>query len=389
MTGPLPSFRLLLAGVAILFASPRVLADFHQADLRQEFDAAKCKDAIRCLDFIDRNLPAEDRTNNAVTSDLVRDNIDFALRARAEFSWCRQLPKSIFLNDVLPYAVADEARDPWRREFFEKFSPVVKNCNDAADAVRAIQQHIVAITGVNYNTRRRAPNQSPRESMASGMASCSGLSILMIDVCRAVGIPARLAGVRTWTDGSGNHNWVEVWVDGAWHFTEYYPDKNGFDHGWLLGRLAGVTGSDPATAVWASSWEKTGDWFPLVWRDPADKFLPGVNVTARYLKLARDQHPADAGTGLRLRVTVLDANGRRASAHLRVTTRASGKEILLAEGDSPSAHDDLNHHLEFLLPPGTTVKITAAGRATTQIILPATAPNADKQPLAVELKLAP
>lgn len=376
------------------------MAAFSPDELHQEFSTAKREDAVRCLDFLVGNLSAEDRTNNALTTALVRENINLALRTRAEFPWCRQLPEKIFLNDVLPYAVADEARDPWRSEFFEKFSPVVRGCTNAAAAVRAIQKQIVAITGVNYNTKRRAPNQSPRESMSSGMASCTGLSILLVDACRAVGIPARLAGVLIWPDGSGNHNWVEVWVDGGWHFTEYYPDKNGFDHGWLLDRLAGVTGKDPATAVWVSSWKNTGDWFPLIWRMKRDSIqysdifapvLPAVNVTGRYLEIARSQHTAVSG--LHVRVAVLDAEGHRAASHVRVTTHRDSKEILLAEGDSPSALDDLNHHLEFVLAPGSDAEVSAQGadgHATAKLVLPANPPaKEDGTPdvTSLELKL--
>jgi transglutaminase-like putative cysteine protease len=397
----LPAVPLLLAVMSLIFSSQRAMAAFSPDKLRQDFIAAKREDAVRCLDFLSANMSAEDRTNGAITTNLVCENIDFALRARNEYSWCRQLPEKIFLNEVLPYAVADETRDPWRREFYEKFSPVVKDCTNAAAAVRSIQQHIVTVTGVNYNTKRRAPNQSPSESMASGMASCTGLSILLVDACRAVGIPARLAGVLTWPDGSGNHNWVEVWVDGCWHFTEYYPDKNGFDHGWLLDRLTGVTGNDPATAVWVSSWEKTGQWFPLVWRMKPDSVqysdifahvLPAVNVTGHYLELARRQHPVVFG--LPVQVTVLDTDGHRIASHVRVISRKDGKETFLAEGDSPSAQDDLNHHLEFVLPPGTQAEVTAQaanGRASAKLELPANAPAKGEKPVVtkLDLKLAP
>jgi transglutaminase-like putative cysteine protease len=39
--------------------------------------------------------------------------------------------------------------------------------------------------------------------------------VLVVDACRAVGIPARVAGVPAWTGSRGNHTWAEVW-DGSW-----------------------------------------------------------------------------------------------------------------------------------------------------------------------------
>ena len=41
---------------------------------------------------------------------------------------------------------------------------------------------------------------------------------MVIDACRAVGVPARFVGTPLWADKSGNHSWVEVW-DKGWHFT--------------------------------------------------------------------------------------------------------------------------------------------------------------------------
>ena len=38
---------------------------------------------------------------------------------------------------------------------------------------------------------RKRNNQSPQESIEQGKATCTGLSIILVDACRAVGIPAR------------------------------------------------------------------------------------------------------------------------------------------------------------------------------------------------------
>jgi hypothetical protein len=42
--------------------------------------------------------------------------------------------------------------------------------------------------------------------MATGLASCSGLSILLAGACRAVGVPARIVGTPMWSNGHGNLN---------------------------------------------------------------------------------------------------------------------------------------------------------------------------------------
>lgn len=211
---------------------------------------------------------------------FVGENIRLALAARDEFAWARELDEPRFLNDVLPYAVLDEDRDAWRADMLARLRPVVASCKTRREAILAVNAALRDLVKVEYNTKRRAPNQSPPDSIRQGVASCTGLSILLCDAFRAVGIPARIAGVPTWVTVQGNHNWVEVW-DGEWFFTEYYPDKQGLNHGWLLERAAYADPDRPETWVYASSWAPTGLYFPMVW-DLGSRRVPAVNRTEAY-----------------------------------------------------------------------------------------------------------
>ncbi len=320
--------------------------------------------ARECLAFLQANMPAADRT--AVPTSVLQENIQYALLARGEFSWARNVPPNIFLNDVLPYAQLDEVRDPWRREFYEKFAPLVRSCATAADVLNVIHATIAPLTKVNYNTGRRRANQSPKESMETGMASCTGLSILLADACRAVGIPARLAGVRTWSDLSGNHTWVEVWIDGKWQFTEYNRDPAGLDHGWMLDRLVNVDDVNPQYAVWAASFTPTGDTFPLVWREGKAPDVFAVNVSRRYRELARSRLVAKWGERKDLaclRVLAHDAKGERVALRVTVVAASGDPTHPLASGVTSGELDDQNRHLDFFLPAGQAYRVTAAGAA--------------------------
>jgi len=75
-------------------------------------------------------------------------------------------------------------------------------------AVEAVNACIASTVDVEYNTLREKTNQSPSESMRQHMASCTGLSILLVDALRSVGIPARFAGTAAWHDDRGNHSWT-------------------------------------------------------------------------------------------------------------------------------------------------------------------------------------
>jgi poly(3-hydroxybutyrate) depolymerase len=211
-------------------------------------------------------------------------HLNLAMKARQQFPWAKTLPEDIFLNDVLPYASLDETREPWRQEFYKQCQTLVKECKTATEAAQAINKGFFKIINVHYNTGRKAPNQSPAESKNLGMATCTGLSIIMVDACRSVGVPARVAGTAMWSNKRGNHTWVEIYHDGNWFFTgadEY--NELGLNKAWFVGDASKAKADDWKHAIWASSWKKADGHFPLVW-NPQDQSVPGVNVTDRYAK---------------------------------------------------------------------------------------------------------
>src|SRR5262249_33179733 len=139
---------------------------------------------------------------------------------------------------------------------------------------------------VVYSTQRNKPHQSPRESMATGKASCTGLSILLSDACRSVGIPPRLVGTPLWADKSGNHTWVEIW-DHGWHFTgACEPDPKGLDRGWFVGNASKAQKDSSIHSIYAASFRKTPLSFPMVW-SPGRKDVYAENVTDRYTQGAK------------------------------------------------------------------------------------------------------
>jgi hypothetical protein len=131
-----------------------------------------------------------------------------------------------------------------------------------------------------HATKRRKPDQSPYESMELGWASCTGLSILVIDACRACGIPARMAGCPAWKKVQGNHNWVEVWWD-RWHNVgDSGSDPRGVD--WVEERCRTETDPDDwVHAVYAAAWRPTNVKYPLVWAFEIE-YVPALNVTRFY-----------------------------------------------------------------------------------------------------------
>lgn len=290
-----------------------------------------------------------ERDAKSLSAEFLLENVEYAYKARAEFPWAKEVPDSVFLNDVVAYANLNENRESWRKDFYERFKKYVAPCKTMREAIDSVNKNVRDELLVDYNTKREKPDQAPYESMRQHMASCSGLSILLTDAFRAVGIPSRVAGTPAWHDDRGNHNWNEVWIDGQWRFTEYYPSDD-LDQSWFLTDAGKAVKEDVRKAIYAASFKPTGCYFPLVW-DENIRYVHAENVTDRYTSLYRAQlsaMPAD-GSHVALRVMVFrdkdhaEASGDRVATNLDVF---KGEKQLYG-GRSTGATQDMNDVLTF------------------------------------------
>ena len=218
----------------------------------------------------------------ALKGDYLLHDVALAYQARSATPWAAAVPQELFFRDVLPYASLDERRDDWRQDFVDRFAPLVKDCQTASDAAVLLNKQVFPAIKVKYHaTKREKPNQSPYESTKIGYASCTGLSVILVDACRAVGIPARVAGTPLWADKSGNHTWTEVW-DHQWYFVgSAEPGK--LNQTWFAANAAQADDAKPENRIYASDVERTTDLvFPFVW-DPQQDDVKADDVTGYYV----------------------------------------------------------------------------------------------------------
>jgi hypothetical protein len=229
--------------------------------------------------FLLENMPEGDL--QSLSADYLLENVALAFGAFTNAPWHDRVPEEIFLNEILPYCCANERRDHWRARLRELCAPLVAGCATPGEAAQRLNEKLFPLVNVHYSTRRKKADQSALQTMASGLASCTGLSILLIDACRSVGVPARLAGTPMWVNMRGNHSWVEVW-DGGWHFVgAAEPNPKGLDHAWFEHDASQALKDSRQHAIYAASFKKTGLSFPLDWA-PKIHWVSAVNVTDRY-----------------------------------------------------------------------------------------------------------
>jgi predicted esterase len=277
----------------------------------------------------------------SLKAEFLVENLRQALEARQATPWAKQVPIDIWRNAVLPYAQVNEEREAWRPDFRERFAALVADAESTTEATMRLNAHIFGELGVKYSTKRNKPDQAPSESMKIGLASCTGLSILLADACRAVGVPARLAGTANWFDSRGNHTWVEIWDQDGWHFVgAAEPDAHGLDRGWFAGDAAKATPGSREFGVWAANWEPTGESMLMVWA-PRLTTVPAVDVTQRYLPAEAQPDAREAQVDLLM--AVRNAQGQRITTSLSIRDPQTRDVVFSGEtrDDSKDANDFL------------------------------------------------
>jgi len=258
----------------------------NQAELIGAIEGVKAEQRVGVA-FLIANMPLRDLTS--LSKDFLVENVTLAYAAREASDWAKAIPEEIFLNDVLPYANLNEPRDSWRKDLHDRFAAEVKDCKTPGEAAIKLNAMIFDVLNVHYHaTKRPKPDQSPAESMKATYASCTGLSILLVDACRAVGVPARTAGTPAWTipqgdkngNHAGNHTWAEIW-DGQWHFLGACENSK-LSQTWFAGNASKADPSRVENRIYAASFKKNDVFFPLVW-DMSIRYVSADDVTAFYI----------------------------------------------------------------------------------------------------------
>ena len=270
-----------LSDTALL--SPKIMPDLlHLSERGYGLWRDGIKDYVRqhfAMRFLRDNMPSDDA--GKLSAGFLSNNVTLAYAAFDKAPWRDTINDELFMNYILPYAQLNEEREEWRENLMSIAGPIVKGCMTTTEAALALNEKLFGGLNVKYSTERNRADQAPSETIETGLASCTGLSILLADACRAVGVPARVAGIAKWPDGEGNHSWVEIWDDG-WHFLgAAEPDAQGLNNAWFKGRVAGaIPGGE--SAVWAASFKRTADLFPLPWL-PEQNYIYATDVTSNYI----------------------------------------------------------------------------------------------------------
>ncbi len=179
------------------------------------------------LEFLYAYMPLSDLAN--YDGQFFLNNVKLAFQSRQEMPWGRSIPESIFRHFVLPYRVNNENLDSARQVFYQELKPRVEKLSLKS-----------AILEINHWCREKVIYQptndrtiSPLGAIKSAYGRCGEESTFTVTAMRSVGIPARQCYTPRWAHSDDNHAWVEVWVDGNWHFIGACEPEPDLDIAWF------------------------------------------------------------------------------------------------------------------------------------------------------------
>ncbi|MDF2888902.1 MAG: transglutaminase domain protein, partial [Lacrimispora sp.] len=152
-----------------------------------------------------------------------------SLMVYEDMEWCQEIPEDIFLHHILYYRVNTENIEDCRQFFYDKLIDRVRGLS-VRDAVLEIN-YWCAENGTYESSDNRTI--SPVTVYKSGKGRCGEESTFAVTAFRSVGIPARQVYTPRWAHCDDNHAWVEVFVDGEWHFLGACEPEEVLDKGWF------------------------------------------------------------------------------------------------------------------------------------------------------------
>jgi len=211
------------------FKIQKELAKNRSAQLFKVFDqdlTLKEKEALR---FLYAYMPLSDLAD--YDGEFYLKNIRTSLAARDTFSWGKIVPEDIFRHFVLPVRVNNENLDSARWVFFDELKERIKNLSmkDAALEVNHWCHEKVTYRGTDIRT------SSPLATVKTAYGRCGEESTFTVAALRSVGIPARQCYTPRWAHGDDNHAWVEVWIEGKWHYIGACEPEPDLDMAWFTG----------------------------------------------------------------------------------------------------------------------------------------------------------
>ena len=159
-------------------------------------------------------------------------NVAKTLEVRERMGW--DIPEREFRHFVLPLRVNNEPLDDFRTLYADTLCARVAGMG-IGEAALEINHWCHEMATYQPSDGRTS---SPLQTLQRGVGRCGEESVLAVAALRAAGIPARQVYTPRWAHTDDNHAWVEVYVDGKWHFMGACEPEPRLDMAWFTGPVS-------------------------------------------------------------------------------------------------------------------------------------------------------
>lgn len=179
------------------------------------------------MEFLYGTMPIQDVGDCA--PEVFLGFVRHGIMLRKQVKWCRDLSETMFLHYVLYHRINTENIEDCRKIFYDCLKERIKGMSDQEAALEI--NYWCAEQGSYESTDDRT--MSPLTFLRGGRGRCGEESVFAVTAFRSVGIPARQVYTPRWAHCDDNHAWVEVYVQGAWHFLGACEPEEILDKGWF------------------------------------------------------------------------------------------------------------------------------------------------------------
>ena len=187
------------------------------------------EEEVVLMKFLYGTMPVRDAGEYGFN--LFLSYVKHALMLREKVAWCKELPEDVFVNYVLYDRINSEDITDCRPFFYEQIMGRVAGMS-LWEAILEINYWCAEHATYEATDSRTA---SPMTMYRSGKGRCGEESTFAVTAYRSVGIAARQVYTPRWAHCDDNHAWVEVFVDGEWHFLGACEPEEVLDTGWFSG----------------------------------------------------------------------------------------------------------------------------------------------------------
>ncbi|HOU30719.1 MAG TPA: transglutaminase domain-containing protein [Bacteroidales bacterium] len=209
------------------FKERRKLAAGRKEELFAVFRSGLDLPVAEALKFLYAYMPLSDLAD--YDGEFFYDNVKIALKARNETPWGKSIPEDLFLHYVLPVRVNNENLDSFRIVYYDEIMSRIKGL-DAESAALEINHWCHERVAYQPSDIRTS---GPLSTILSARGRCGEESTFTVSALRSVCLPARQVYVPRWAHTDDNHAWVEVWINGNWHYMGACEPEPVLDRGWF------------------------------------------------------------------------------------------------------------------------------------------------------------